>query len=261
MKFGFFVDPDTTRYCYLRLRRLKGILKEPKVLDELAAELEISAGTGKPATPKSKLAAIERRIEELRGAKQSLWYEVPAPEILAALIFSAGKAMGAVVDELFSAVHRVQELASPLVNWLRLDGFTSHAGGQPSGPGRANLIGYRGGQFLAGTRIVEIAAINDAGELNGALEARPSRMSTHASYLACTPAMAAESLWAQSSVPGVLHWDADALSRKLKASGCGLLLVEGEAVAQVIAPRMRKLDNATIAELVKGIQAANPIKR
>jgi hypothetical protein len=78
VKFGLFVDPDTTRYSGLRLRRLKEAIKDPKVLEALAEELEIAGAAS------GKMAAIERRIEELRATKSSIWYEVAAPEVLAA---------------------------------------------------------------------------------------------------------------------------------------------------------------------------------
>ena len=78
VKFGLFVDPDTTRYSGLRLRRLKEATKDPKILDALVEELEVADAGG------NKMAAIERRIEALRATKSSLWYEVAAPEVLAA---------------------------------------------------------------------------------------------------------------------------------------------------------------------------------
>lgn len=63
-------------------------MKDNAIVDALARELEVPGG---------KMAAIERRIEELRKTKGSLWYEVPAPEILAASIFKAGKRGGGIV--------------------------------------------------------------------------------------------------------------------------------------------------------------------
>jgi len=253
MNFGFFVDPDTTRHCYVRLRRLKKILDDPRAVDGLADELELPAATGE--SRRHRKAAIERRIEALRGDKQSLWYEVPAPEVLAALVFGARKRMPEVVDELFSAVDRPEGLTAPLVGWLNLGSFVTRVSAAP-GTGRANLIGYRGGQFMAKSRIVTIEPMIDADELDRALDEREgARSSAHASYVACTPAVAAGTLWARMHRPSVRHWDADALAGPLKASGRGLLLVEGDAVAQVTAPLERKPDNATVAELLKVLQS------
>ena len=55
-------------------------------------------------------------------------------------------------------------------------------------------------------------------------------------YLACTPAFAAEYLDRNSESRGVPHWDPGVLDRKLKAGGFGLLLVERDAVFEVIEP-------------------------
>ena len=118
MKFGLFVDPDTTRYSGLRLRRLKEAIKDPKVLEALVEELEVAAATGS-----NKMAAIERRIEELRATKSSLWYEVAAPEVLAASIFRAKKLQGPFVDE---SVQARRPRPGP-----------GRAAGHLAGPGRA----------------------------------------------------------------------------------------------------------------------------
>ena len=186
MKFGMFVDQDSTRFCYLRLRRLKTVLKNANILAALAAELELPAVDGR-----AQLAAIERRIEELRGTKDSPWYEVPAPEILAASIFAARKRARGAVDELFSAVGRVQELAAPLGSWLNIAGLKSYQGGVP-GIGRANLVGYAASRLMSGPHIVGIEATNETSQLASALDStKTTHASTHASYLACTPALAA----------------------------------------------------------------------
>jgi len=249
VKFGLFVDQDTTRYCYLRLRRLKAAVKDAKVVDALVEELEVSGATGKKRMP-----AVERRIEELRGTTNSVWHAVPAPEILAASIFRARERTGGIVDALFSPVARVQDLAAPLVGWLNLASMRSFQGGVP-GLGRANIVGYRGGQFLARTRIVGIEAINDVGQLERALdEMKGSEAHTHASYVACTPALAAEFLWAQATASTVPRWDAEALRRRLTDCGCGLLLVEGDAVAHALVPRERKPDTAMLTHLATAIQ-------
>ena len=250
MKFGLFVDPDTTRYSGLRLRRLKQAIKDPKILDALVEELEV-AGAGS-----NKMAAIERRIEELRATKSSLWYEVAAPEVLAASIFRAKNLQGPIVDELFKRVARVQELAAPLATWLDLAGLTAHPGSAP-GLGRANLIGYRGRSMIGGGHVVGIEATNDVNELGRALdEPKRARDSLTASYLACTPALVAELLWARTAIAA--RWEADALRQKAQAGGFGLLLVEGDAVSRVILPEERKLDAAKLAAITSALYSARP---
>jgi hypothetical protein len=256
LNFGFLVDQDITRYCYLRLRRLKAAIKDAKVVDALFEELEVPGATGK-----RKMAPIERRIEELRSTKSSLWHEVPAPEVLAASIFSARTRIPGIVEDLFGKVARVQDLAAPIVAWLKLADLTPYEGGVP-GIGAANVVGYRGGQFMSAVRLVGIEATNDATELDGALdEMKISLQHSHASYIACTPALAAEFLWAQATAPGATRWDAEALRQRLQASGCGLLLVEGDAVAQALLPKERRPDSAKLAELAAALESTNTIRR
>ena len=251
MKFGLFVDPDTTRYSGLRLRRLKEAIKAPEVQEALLEELEVAGATGS-----NKMAAIERRIDELRATKGSLWFEVAAPEVLAASIFRAKKLQGRFVDELFKRVARVQDLAAPLATWLDMAGLTPHPGGAP-GLGRANLIGYRGGTFVSGGRVVGVEATNDVDELGRALdEPRTARDKLTASYLACTPALVAELLWARTAVAP--RWAPDVLREKLQAGGLGLLLVEGDAVAQALLPQEQKLDAGKLAAIATALQSAKP---
>ena len=253
MKVGFFVDKDSTRYAGLRLRRLNEALKQPQVLDALAAELEAPGASGK-----NKLPAIERRAEELRAAKSSLWYEVPVPEILAASIFKAKGLAVAVVDDLWKRVPRVQDLAAPLASWLDLAGLIAHAGGTPA-TGRANVIGYRGGSFVSDPRVVAIEVMNDVAELGRALDdMRRSKQHTSASYLACTPALVAEFLWSRTAVAP--RWDAEALSGKLRAAGFGLLLLEGDAVAQAILPQERKADKVKLTEIASSITSSDKVR-
>ncbi len=250
MKFGLFVDQDTTRYSGLRLRRLKEALKDPRVPEAVVEELGVAEPSGS-----NKMAAIERRIEELRGIKSSLWYEVPAPEVLAASIFRARKLQGPFVDGLFRRVARVQDLAAPLTTWLDLAGLTAYPGNAP-GLGRANLIGYRGRSMIGGGHVVGIEAANDVDELARALdEPKRARDSLTASYLACTPALVAQLLWARTAVAA--RWEADALRQRAQAGGFGLLLVEGDAVWQVLPPQERSLDPAKLAAITSALYASS----
>jgi hypothetical protein len=246
--FGFFVDPDTTRYCGLRLRRLKEAIKDDKVQQALVEQLEVAGATGK-----DKMAAIERRLEELRATQTSLWFEVPAGEILAASIFKAKSLAAPIVDDLWKRVPTVQQIAGPLALWVNMAGLTPHAGRVP-GMGRPNIIGYRGGSFVSGGRVVGVEAINDADELGHALDEAKSARELSASYLACTPAVVAEFLWARTAVAP--RWEADAVRSKLQAAGFGLLLVEGDAVAQSLLPQERKLDVARLTAIATAMQSA-----
>jgi hypothetical protein len=257
VKFGFFVDQDTTRYSGLRLRRLKEAIKDPQVLDALVEELEVpGVGAGNGRKGSNEMAAIERRIEELRAMKSSLWYEVPAPEVLAASIFRAKTLQGPFIDGLFRRVADVQELALPLGTWLDLAGLTAHSG-SAAGFGRANLIGYRGRSMIGGGHVVGIEATNDVNELGRALdEPKKARDNLTASYLACTPALVAELLWARTAV--TQRWEADALRRQAQAGGFGLLLVERDAVSQAVLPQERKLDAAKLAAITSALHSSKP---
>ena len=251
VKFGLFVDPDTTRYSGLRLRRLKEAIKDPQVQEALVEELEVADASGS-----NKMPAIERRIEELRATKSSPWYEVAAPEVLAASIFRAKTLQGAFIGGLFKRVADVQELAGPLATWLDLAGLTAHPGSAP-GLGRANLIGYRGRSMIGGGHVVGIEATDDVNELGRALdEPKRERDNLTASYLACTPALVAELLWARTAIAG--RWEADALRQKVQAGGFGLLLVEGDAVSQAVLPQERKLDAAKLAAITSALVSNRP---
>jgi hypothetical protein len=242
VNFGFFADPDTTRYCYLRLRRLKEAIKNQKIVTALAEELGVPGGDRKQA-----MAAVERRIEELRASGTSVWQGVPAPEVLAAAIFGARKRADGEVERLFCQVGRVDELASPLLTWLKLAGLLPTVGAA-SGPGRMSLTAHRGGGFISKIRLVALEAVNDPREVDAALDhLKGLDASAHVLYLVCTPALAAEYLSAHAE--GARHWDPGALQHKLQESGLGLLMLEGDAVAEVIRPEEGEPSSAAIAGL------------
>ena len=123
VKFGFFADPDRTRYCYLRLRRLKKAIAETNMLDALAAELEVAVEPS--PSPRDKMAAIERQIDRLRATGSSIWHQAPAPDVLAATLFAASKqAADGPLGELFSRASNAAALAPPVETWLDSAGLT-----------------------------------------------------------------------------------------------------------------------------------------
>lgn len=243
MKFPSLSDPDRTRFCALRMRRLKEALKDAPAVHAVAAELDLPGGD---------LAAVEKRLDELRGQAGSFWQDVEPAEILAALLFKARPRAPEVVDGYFRPVAKLQELSKPLTEWLHVAGLTAQGGGVPR-TGRANLIGHRGGGMIASPRTVGIEAINDPAEIAATLADR-ALDNTHAAYLACTPAVAAGFLWLHATRAN--RWDAQALERGLQPSGRGLLIVEGDAVAQAILPKERKPDKALLQQLAVDLQAS-----
>jgi hypothetical protein len=254
VNFGLFTDQDATRFCYLRLRKLKEAIKDPAILDAVARELEVPGADQKGASPRQKLAAIERRIDELRATATSPWYGVPAAEVLAASVFGAGDSLADAIQTLFSAAAGAQDLLPAVNTWLKGGGLTP-VRNVPFGAGLVEFVGYRAG-FLSGPRVVAILVKNELAEIEPALnELVPMTAYTHATYLACTPAIAAEYLTAHAAAPDVRRWVPDRLTQRLHASGSGLLLVEGAALAQALFPKERSLDKAVLDKLALALQA------
>jgi hypothetical protein len=250
MNFGLLTDPDATRFCGLRLRRLKAAMDDPTILDALLTTLEVP-GQGLSALSRGKKrAAVEERIEVLRGSQTSLWYGVPAPEVFAASIFRAKALASDAVGTLFTEAQQAQDLVPAVATWMNGGGLTV-VGGIPFGGTRVDIAGYRKG-FLSKARAVAVQIKNDVADIKGALEDLKTFVPyTNTTYLACTPALVAEFLWASVAAAdgGVARWDAEALVRALQESGSGLLLVEGDALSQALLAKERTLDAKTIEAL------------
>ena len=252
VKFGFLTDPDRTRFSYLRLRRLKKALADTAVLDALVAEMGIhKAAPG--GSRGAKLAAIEREIERLRGSRPSAWSGVPAPEVLGAFLFAASKkgAGPGPVADLFTPARDQREIATAVALWLKGTGLTLFDG-LPRGTA-FDFVGYQKG-LLGAFHIVGVAIGNTAGQIDLPLQRMKAfEKLTESTYLACSPAVAAEYLSACATALG--KWDADALNRRLREQGVGLLLVEGDAVAQALLPKTRKLDGQTLDSLRAAVES------
>lgn len=254
MHVGFFTDPDATRYCYLRLRRLKEAIKDPRIVDALMHELDVPADGARGSSPRKKMAAIELHIDRLRALKASVWYGVPLAEVLSAAIFSARKMANGAADNLFNEVARKEDLAEPINLWLGVMGFNVYKELSAGTPG-AEVVGYQIDRFMTKPRILGVELLNDLSRLEPTLDRMTALAEyTHATYLACTPALAAEFLVARANEPNVEHWDAAAFRKKLASRGFGLLLVEGDAVSESLAPNERKPDLAKAMELIAAHQ-------
>ena len=250
MKFGLFTDPDTTRFCGLRLRRLKEAIKDRAILDAVAPELDLPAGAA--------LAAIEKRIDE-RAAAPGLWHDVPPPEVLAALIFKARGRAGGAAERLFCQVASAQDLVAPLLVWMGVGGLTPYAGAAISA-GQPYVVGYRDGTFGSGGRLAGFAPVNDPLGARRALDdMRALRDRMSAFYLVCTPALVAEYQWSQAR-EAAPRWDADALGGPLRKAGIGLLIVEGDALAQAIIPTEHKPPKHLFADQAARLQAQGRIR-
>jgi hypothetical protein len=250
VKFGFFTDPDRTRYCYLRLRRLKKAIEEAEALDAIATELEVPA-VAPGSSPRIKMAAIDRQIDRLRATASSIWHQAPAPDVLAASLFAASKRTGGRLAELFSPMPEAAALKRPVSTWLDSAGLTLFDR-LPSGIA-FDLVGYHKAAF-SGLRVVAVGINNDASRIDDALEAmKPFARYTQAIDLALTPAVAADYLTATAKATG--RWDGDALARRLQTVGVGLLMVEGDAVSQPVLPKTRAIDAESLTALMAAFGA------
>ena len=80
-------------------------------------------------------------------------------------------------------------------------------------------------------------------------------------YLACTPAMAAEYLDLHAEARGVKHWDAEVLDRKLYKLGLGLLLVEGTEVFEHRKPNDNQVLDKNVDQVLAAFSARTRIDR
>jgi hypothetical protein len=257
MRFGFLTDPDTTRFSYLRLRRLKEAMKNPQIVDGVMRELSVP-GTESTLSVRQKIAAIDLHIDRLRADKTSVWFGAAPGEVLAAGIFNLRKLHDDAAGTLFSDVADKNDLAPAIRMWLNVMGFVEYKDA-PDGLPKVDVLAYQAGRLMTKPRIVGIELHNDLSELEPAL-ARMNVVApyTNVMYLACTPAFAAEFLLANANAPNAERWNPSALRDKLAALGFGLFIVEGEAVSESLAPRERKLDLETVMKLINVGKAKGP---
>jgi hypothetical protein len=257
MRFGLFADADRTRYSYLRLRLLREAIKDGATLEAAGRELAAPPDDLAAPSPRAKLAALERHIDRLRGVAGSLWHDVPAPEILAAAIFRAGLAAAGPSRDVFRPAAHERDVVRAALTWLKSGGFALFEELPRGLP--VDAVGYQKG-MLSGVRVVGLAIKNDVGELDAALERLPALARyTSAMYVACTPALAAAYLSAQAAASTPPRWDPRALEQKLRATGVGLLLIEGDAVAETILPKHRALEAKALDDIASALRAQAPL--
>jgi hypothetical protein len=253
VNFGFLADPDRTRHSYLRLRRLREAIKDAAILEAAGRELAVPPDELAAPAAQAKLAALERHIERLRGGAGTLWSGVPAPEILAAAIFRAGLGAPGPSRDLFRPAARERDVAKPALTWLEGAGFTRFQELPPGLP--VDAVGYQKG-MLSGLRVVGLAIKNDLPALEAALARLPSLARyMSAMYVACTPALAAAYLSARAGESTPPRWDPQALEQKLDAAGIGLLLIEGDATAEVKLPKQRTISAKALEDIVSALRA------
>lgn len=117
------------------------------------------------------------------------------------------------------------------------------------------MLGHKKG-FLFGERLVGVELKNDIVQFERALDQMTTfGQYTHAVYLACTPAMAAEYLDKHAEARGVHHWDSTVLRKKLESFGFGLLLVEGSTVYEVMKPTEKEPNGGKAREVLNAMAA------
>ncbi len=245
-----FASADTVRFAYLRLPLLRRAMEDDKLLDVLVREVEVP---GKPAVLKAlsraeKIRAIDAQIEHFRSSPTSVWRDASPPEILAATIYQSGMSDKFVMN-LFSNVKNEAALKAPVTAWLRAKNL--HVFDEvPMGSCRTDLLGYSKGGWLTSSELIAVELKDDLNQLKRGLDQMASYGDyAHKVYLACTPFLAAEYLWAHAGGVKVKHWDAHVLDRKLEQIGSGLLLVEGESIYEYRTPRLRTPDSKKLEEV------------
>jgi hypothetical protein len=252
-------NSDDERYCYLRASKLAEYYSDPIVLSALMKQLEVpgTAATHRLMSDEAKKAAIESQIEHFSQTPTSLWHRVPPREILAASIWlmGGGDLRQRVVDDKFYDVAREDDLRRPVARWLQSRGDEPYMEIQ-LGRRRIDVLGYN----RRGARLTAVELKNSDEEFKRG----PDQMGSfaeyaHAVYLACTPAFAANYLELNAFHRAVNHWDPTLLDRKLKQGGFGLLIVERDAVFEVIGPVERSPSPERVARIVAGLPAFHKI--
>lgn len=252
---------DDQLYCYLGGDFLRKAIESDKVLDALLDQLDVPGKPGqlRALSPRDKLKAIEQQIENLRKTETSIWRDVPAPEVLAASIYRCSRLSNRYVLNLFGDARTEAELLEPVAGWIEDQGLVPYDE-VPLGRGRADVVGFRKAGLLKSARVVAVELKNDLDQLKRGLDQMTTFSEySHATYLACVPALAAEFLDSHAEGRGVRRWDADVLTRKVESFGFGLLLVEGDDVSEIVEPKPHAVAKDKLAEVVAHLATREPV--
>lgn len=254
------------RYCYLRFSKLMHLYQDPDVLDDLIQRLQVPGTSSviKRLTEREKQESIEMHIDHYRRMPTSVWHGVPTYEVLAASIWLAQgqeqcKALSRrLVRDIFAGVSQEGDLLRPVSRWLLDRGFEPYME-VPLGRRRIDVLGYRASGIGHSASLTAIELKNDDPQFARGID----QMGTFAEYaqtvyLACTPAFCADYLERNAYSRGVNHWDPGVLERKLSAGGFGLLIVERDAVFEVLKPTERTPSSSNVATALSGL---SPVRR
>ncbi len=257
--FGSETEP--ARHCFLRTELLRQYAEDERLLTLLASELNVP---GKPQAMKSldakeKFKLITKQIAHLTSTKSSPWHKVDDREVFAAAIWKVKVPKDAAGREALNSVRAESALLQPCREWLSTEGYEPH-NEVPMGTARVDVLGYRRSTMmgLRPERVVAIELKNERAQLKRGLDQMTTyALYAHETYLACTPAFAADYLWYHVQSRAVQAWDAFLLRKKLESFGFGLLLVEGTQVYNVIQARRRACEASKLNEIKAVIDNGN----
>ena len=199
----------------------------------------------------------------------SVWHGVPTYEVLAASIWRAQWRVQnesqpllppRLVQEIFARVSQEQDLLRPVSRWLLNRGIEPYME-VSLGRRRIDVLGYMSSGIGHSAALTAVELKNEDSQFARGID----QMGTfaeyaHTVYLACTPAFCAEYLDRNAESRGVNHWDPGVLERKLSAGGFGLLIVERDAVFEVLKPTERTPSSSNIATAVNGLSSVRRVE-
>lgn len=252
------------RYCYLRSSKLMEYYSDPSIVSALMDRLQVpgTAATHKLMSESERKAAIELQINHFGQTPTSFWYGSSAREILAASIWRMGgvELSRRVIADKFYEVAREEDLRRPIAKWLEARGEEPYMEIQ-LGRRRIDVLGYKKPGAIGSPRLTAVE-LKDSDEQ---FRRGPDQMGTfaeytHAVYLACTPAFAADYLERNANHRSVNRWDATLLDRKLKQGGFGLLIVERDKVFEVIKPVEQSPSETKVEKVIARLPALHKIE-
>ena len=130
------------------------------------------------------------------------------------------------VDEIFCAVGREDDLRHPVAKWLKVQGYDPYME-VPLGRRRIDLLGCRKSGVFGSDCLLAVELKNEDAQFSRAIDQMGTFVEyANAVYAACTPDFAGDHLDRNTESRAVKHWDPGVMERKLSAGGYGLLMVE-----------------------------------
>lgn len=230
---------SSNRYCYLRGKALDEAYDDPKILDAVLGQMKVpgKAKTLSGLSRQEKRRIVEDSARYISGQRSAVLRDLTPEEILAVQLWRTISIPDRRKAEIFSVVPREDMLLKPVSRWLKSRGLDPYKE-VPMGRVRIDVLGHQPGGFFSSETLVGVELKNDDSQLKRGLDQLFTVSEyVHQIYLACTPALAIDCLHRHAEAHSVQHWDSGILERKLKTIGCGLLIVEGQDVTEVVRPR------------------------